>query len=437
MSSLLRREDGQALAIALAFMVLTIPLVTAALQFSSTVSLDAETKSRTLKDQYSALGAQQIAVHLLIQTLSETTTLIYINDKPVTSTVAKLIEPPPGAIPITPRNKGRPFTTKTAFPTSVAQNGTTTYTVLVENKHDEAVEIKKVKDDLPGDFSYVAGTTEVYDAASTLISTSDPNIKTDTDSSNPPVTFETLTWSMPANTTLDVLKTMTLTYVANAAAADGLYCNEAWVRPGGRRTTTGKTAKVTVGSTTEQFCHGAVVSNDKTVKPELVFGNSTTTYTFVVEIKNEGTEVLNIDRIDDFIRSGFSYVPGTVSSTPSELNPGEPNLKSVTKEGVEYERLRWRFNNDPVELATGTTWHIEYQATATLPRGFYANEVELRFDDKQLPKRATGEVAIVTVVDAFKITINVLGFVYECNVWFADDVYIGDFEVVDGCSLVS
>ena len=150
---LLTRQDGQALA--LAFMILAVPLITTALAFSSTISLDSQVKNRNLKDQYSALGTKQIALHLLVQTPSKTT--VYINDRPVTSTVAKLIEVPLGEIPLSPRIEGRPITSKVAFPTSTASNATTTYTITVENEHDKAVDLDRIKNEPSGNFSYIPG----------------------------------------------------------------------------------------------------------------------------------------------------------------------------------------------------------------------------------------------------------------------------------------
>ena len=59
----LRGERGQAITIALAFMVFAVPTITSALLLASTLSLDSGLKTRKLKSQFSAFGAQQF--HLL------------------------------------------------------------------------------------------------------------------------------------------------------------------------------------------------------------------------------------------------------------------------------------------------------------------------------------------------------------------------------------
>ena len=434
---LLRRQEGQALLLALAFMVLAVPLITSALALAGTLSTDSANKTHALKAQYAAFGAQQYSLHSLIRQLFATTTLVYINGVPATTTVAKLIEPPPGAVPIVPRSRKRPFTTKIAYPTSTPLSATTTYSITLENQHDKALNITKIYDELAMGFAYVAGSTQILDSEGTVISASDPSITVEATTSTPPVEIETLTWPLPSGTTLDAGDTMTAEFVATVASTDGLYCNEAYVDPGGKKTRSGKTARVTVGSTSETLCHGAVVSINKTVDPEFAFGNTTTTYTYTIEVVNEGTQVLTIKDVKDYIREELTYVSFSLSSTPESLHPGKPKIKTKSRDGVSYHELVWKAPEDgPYHIATSTTWTLQYEATATLPRGFYASEVELKFDNEQLPTRSTGQIAIITVVDVYRITVVAGGFTYECDVWFADDVYVGDFHVVDGCYMV-
>ena len=125
-----------------------------------------------------------------------------------------------------------------------------------------------------------------------------------------------------------------------------------------------------------------------------------------------------------------------MSSTPLSLNPGEPNVATVMKGWVTSTRLRWQQTGQNFwEIPINTTWFIEYTGTATFPRRHYPSEIEVRFEDKQLLIHLSGPTAIITSLSIFRITVMAFtGYIYECAVWFANDVYIGDFEVVDGCS---
>ena len=44
-------------------------------------------------------------------------------------------------------------------------------------------------------------------------------------------------------------------------------------------------------------------------------------------------------------------------------------------------------------------------------------------------------IAAMTGVDIYRITVTtMLGYTYECDVWFTEDIYVGNFEVADGCT---
>ena len=434
----LSQQHGQAMIIALAFTVLAVPIAVSMLTLASTLILDDRQQTRILHEQYAGFGGEEYALFGLVKKLTATTTLIYLNGVPVTSTVAKLIDPPSGEIPLSPRSQGRPFTSKVASPTSVAPNGTTTYVVTVENKHDKAVNINTIIDDLPFGFSYTASSTLMRDSSGVLISSVEPTHGTQSSTSTDPLSVDTLTWNTPQGTKLGPLELMTLEFQSRASPTDGLYCNEAFVEPGGDKTRSGKTAQVTVGSSTSTLCAGPVLSVTKTVQPEIVFNETEVTYDYRIELVNEGTDVIYIKEITDWIREDIGFVEDSVTSTPEAMHPGDPKFKNQIRDGVRYDGLEWRFQQQHiVEIDPGTSWIIEYKSTATLPRGFYGSDVEIIFDSGQLPNRVVPEVAVITVVDVYRITVTVGGYVYECNVWMTDDIYVGEFHVVDGCALIS
>lgn len=280
-------ERGQAMALALAFMVLAIPVITSALALASTLTLDMRAKSDDLMGEYSLLGAEQIALRLLITRLEATTTLTYINGVPSTTTVVQLIEQP-SPLPFTTRSGKRLFTTKIASPSTAAENAspsaTTTFTITVENKAELPITLKSVHDELPHDFKYKAGTSRMTDNAGNTLSTADPTIK-----------GRNLTWTPPADTIIPSTHVVRVSFEADVAGPAGIYCNEAYAEPGGRLTRSGKTAKVTVGSPSSSLCKGHAISINKTVEPEVGFENTTTTYTYTIAITNDGSEVLRVE----------------------------------------------------------------------------------------------------------------------------------------------
>ena len=354
------RQEGQALVIVLAFMVLAIPMITGALSLATSVTIDSQVKTRILKSHYSGLGAHEQALHQLVAGGGATTTSITLNGTTITTTVDKLASPPRD-LPIYAL-QGTLETSKTASPTAVSSTATTTYTITVTNKKSAAVTVQSIYDELPTGFYYVTGTSIMKDSGGTVISTADPSKQ-----------INQLVWSVPASTTLEPDASMTMSFTATTPETAGIYCNEAWVYPGGQDSSSGKEAEVTVGSTSETGCKGGVVEVTKTVDPAMVSSNTTTTYTFVIKIVNKGDVAVNILEIKDITSDGFTYVLGSTSSTPASVAPGEPITDILKNE------ITWAFEGVGKELATGTTWLIQFKTTATLTRGFYPNVVEMQF----------------------------------------------------------
>ena len=86
----LRKENGQALVLVLAFMVLSVPLVTSTLTLTSTLLLDSRSKTEKLKEQYAALGTQAIILHNLVASPATGTSTTTINGLTITTTVFEI-----------------------------------------------------------------------------------------------------------------------------------------------------------------------------------------------------------------------------------------------------------------------------------------------------------------------------------------------------------
>ena len=340
---IVKGEGGQALVLVLAFMVLAVPLVTSSLRLATTLTIDSRTKNELLQSQYASLGAQEFALHLLLEG-GETTTVIEIGGETFTTTITQL--PPPPDLP--PYLSSSFFwhkleTSKVANVTSTAPNSTTTYTVTATNRAGEDIDLTKVHDVLPLDFAYVPGSSQFYTTSESIISTANPTQANDE-----------LIWNIP-KTNLAPGTTATMVFDATAAADDGVYCHEAFVRPGGRFTTSGKTAKITIGSPADQRCAGPVISITKTVEPEIASAGVETEFTYTITMTNEGTDDLKVRLILDTTSDDFEYVPFSVSSTPPSMVPGEPVTFPF------WNTISWWFFGAGQTLATDTTWVLEFK----------------------------------------------------------------------------
>ena len=411
MIRLLRRaQEGQILVLALALMFLSVPLVTSALTLAGSLSIDSRVKTNVLKRQYAGLGAQQFALHQLLLNPAETTTVINLNDTTSTITVDKLLTPPESGFPFTSA-KGRLLASKTVAPTTTTASSTVTYTITVLNTKDAALSPEKIVDELPLGFSYVTGTSVM--TVTSTISTANPSIVATVDD-------EVLTWSVPSGTVLPSGGSMSLVFDAMASPFAGVFCNEAYAEPGGFGYSSGPTAKLTVGSPTQIVCDGAVISVTKTVDPKVVFGEVGTEYTYTIEIVNQGAEVVNITEIRDISSAGFIYVPLSTSSTPSVLHPGEPDTDPS------QNLIKWNFGSTGLELATSTTWLLEFKATSTLSMGDYPNEVQLEYGRPEWLTRALAEACIFS---ATPINIGTGGTV-DCSI-----ASNGDIDLNQGASI--
>lgn len=364
----LGRQEGQAMIIVLAFMLLAIPVTIGALEHAGGLARDSAVKTRILKRGNSSLGAQQYSLHQLLAPGGGTTT-ITLNDSTVTTTVTKL-DTPPALLPIYAL-KGRLNASKIVSPTSVSSSATTTYTITITNNKNEPMTPEKIQDEIPGGFSYLTSTSVMRDSSGTIVSTANPSKQ-----------IHLLVWTVPSSVSLDPGATMTLSFAATATSTPGLYCNEAFVIPGGEETSSGKTAELTVGTTSASGCRGGLVPVTKTVTPAMVSSNTTTTYTFVITIVNKGEVTVNVKEIKDVTSDGFVYEPGSAtssSSIPPQFVAGEPTTDILKNEIV------WAFGGVGEELATSTTWTVTFQAEANLTRGFYPNTVDMQFAGSPLP----------------------------------------------------
>ena len=385
----LRAQDGQALLLVLGFMVLAVPLITGMMRLGSSLLVDDRIKTEVLKRHYCALGSQALMRHALLKGTTPSGGRI-CSGILVTTTFELLRRPDPDLFPVAAA-LGRIATTKTVNPTSTSAGGTVTYTIKVQNNKSESVLIQKIVDEPPVDFTYAVGTSVMVYPTTTVISTDDPVSQ-----------IQVLVWTVPGG---------------------GVYCNEAWVEPGGRAAGTAKTAKVAVGSPTNTQCQYGGIRVSKTVDPAVEYTNTTTTYTYLIEIENVSDEVVFIKEIKDITSPGFTYEIGSTSSSPPSFAPGEPTTINPAD-----NEIIWEFGGPGIAMAAGTLWFLEFQAKATLPRGFYPNEVKLAFAGPQIP---TPSQSGICVFEDGALSVAA-GSDISCGVGSNSNIDIGDSASIDG-----
>ena len=411
---LLERQEGVALVLVVAFMALAVPLVTAGLGLAGTLAVDSRVKTGIMKSQYAALSGSNHALYRILyeegyadglEAGVEDNYTITVNGREVTITILKVEDPPTEPPPPPADNSRRLQTLKEVTPTTADPNVPTTftYTITVENRDDQAESLRKVYDELPTGFSYVAGSTSItYPGGS--------------GSPEPSIAGQQLTWTVTGlNISLAPGQAATLTFRAEASVGQGNYCNEAWVDPGGRKTSSGKTAVVQVGAPPDSLCQGAAVQVTTSVEPQAAPGNTPVTFTYTITIENAGTDTLNMSRLRDYLPDGFTYVAG---STGGDVTSADPTATMFQGR----QRLDWDFS-PKVQVASGTTRTLTFQAEATAEPGDYWNEVWVTFDEFAEPVY-TWPTAVVNIMGVFETTATDGESTATSEVWVGTDSFI-------------
>ncbi len=407
---LLHGEEGVAIIMALAFMVLAVPLVISALGLASTLSIDSRVKTGILKSQYSGVAGAEHALHRLLyedgyaqdlETGVSDEYTITLNGEDVDISVLKLGEPVTSVGPPPADDSRRLQAQKVVTPTTADANTLTTftYTITATNRDDDPSPLRKIKDLLPSGFSYVAGTTSG-------VTTNDPSIS-----------GQELTWNLAyLSITLQPGDSVTLIFDAQASVPEGNYCNEAsWVEPGDDNSTTGMTALVKVGSPPDNLCQGAAATLTKTLAQKSAPGETLFILTYTITIENIGNVTLNMSRLRDLLPEGFSYVSG---STSGDITSDDP--ASMMWQG--RNRLTWDFNPD-VQFQPGETRTLAFDVEAIVEPGFYWNEVWATFDEFGYTYY-TWPSAAVEAMAVYQITATDGESTVSLEVWLGFDSYI-------------
>ena len=179
---------------------------------------------------------------------------------------------------------------------------------------------------------------------------------------------------------------------------EGVHCNEAWAEPGGTLTSSGKTAKITVGAPASALCEGTAATLVSSVTPAAALGEVETTYTYT--ITNDGTTDLTMSKVRDRLpvsdpaNGGFAYVLGSATSSIPMPIPGTHTESNPTR-----QRIDWDFSPSHT-ITSGESVSMSFDATAAVLAGDYWNEVWVTFDELPTPLYTwpTGVVKVLSVI---------------------------------------
>ncbi|MCH7606419.1 MAG: hypothetical protein IH962_04625, partial [Chloroflexi bacterium] len=161
-------------------------------------------------------------------------------------------------------------------------------------------------------------------------------------------------------------------------------------------------------------------------------------YTYKIPIENEGNEALEVNEVKVKLPKVLAYdsVTGVifdpVTNDPSDLSPGQPTNQSD-------KEIKWNYGDGDVSLDPGAKWEWTLKIRADL--GAVAGPIQIDFktteNDKEekVADRVTGPTAIITVTEAYRVTITVGGKTFECDIWFVldEDEEIVQYQMLEGC----
>ena len=147
----------------------------------------------------------------------------------------------------------------------------------------------------------VVSITPVPGPATQVVSTTVPQI------SGTLLAGYLLKWENPAGYLIPSGGSATLLFQAKGTLAQGVYCNESWVDPGGAsKTSTDLTAGIVAGSPASRARTGAAVVLTKSVTPDTMSVVAEQTYTYTITLQNTGTVNLNMYQLRDLLPVGFT-----------------------------------------------------------------------------------------------------------------------------------
>ncbi len=392
----LGERGGVALVMVVVFMVMAVPLTTAALKINQTLSIASRVYDKRLEAQYNSGAGAEAALHKILTDPNfdvgltpsnpSKVILVPVGDETVTVTVTKIFTSASASV----AGQGL-VVSKTVTPTTTAADTLTTYTytITIKNEGTGAQEIMEIKDFAPPGFEYLSGSTGGD------ITSADP-----------------------------------LEIPGGAGAADH-YLNDTssapypWDIDRGTGAVTGShTPAQSVWEEIPEYWETAVYSNDGvlratqwTQKQWIKGANSANKWRWKVELVRGGVPTALFTSIDGFVSTSWvekqiDHSPGDISIlsgdklrlhievfAPSSIaserlveyrwggdEVSGPDYDSRTKipqieycnVGPQYE-LQWILSPN-VQIQPQEELTLTFQVTSTVPDGTYYNQVEVKYD---------------------------------------------------------
>ncbi|MBC7545477.1 MAG: DUF11 domain-containing protein [Candidatus Sericytochromatia bacterium] len=253
------------------------------------------------------------------------------------------------------------FIGKTVSPGTVATSGIATYTITCNNTGGASTNGLVITDTLPAGFTYNPGSS-VWNGGGI---------------SNPAISGQVLTWSIPTTTGLTEVPGNTarvLTFTITAPAANGTFDNNASVAATNVLTdSTGDTATLQVGTgAVMTVCKGIGVAGSSPGCGTSLVANAGDQFRYMITITNPGTTPITINRVEDYRPVGSLY---QVGSSTGSLNGGA--FTAIANPTVVSNTMTWSAGPVfPLTLAAGQTYRIRWNHIAVTGKsGTYNNRV--------------------------------------------------------------
>ncbi|MCH8869432.1 MAG: DUF11 domain-containing protein [Chloroflexi bacterium] len=464
---ILRREDGVTIVMVLAFMALSVPVVTAALGLASTLNIDSRVKGDIAQAQFSAIGANELAIQRLTEDnlpapdgngipdiLEEDNNGFddgdgipdiwedvdgdgnpdgYHETIEIDGDLIEIKITPDLPAPFEPPNGEGLVVTKTLVSTSPdpivsfsTQTAHAIYRIVVENQGTDAIELRRIFDGLPPGFEYKGPSTLDGDPindpqqGNSLNLTPSELLLLFDDSQPLGQGREMLTWDLhdELEVILDPGQFVTLEFrVEFENLTDGRYCNYAWVEPEGSQSRTGLTAEIAVGIPPSPICLGSEVEVTTTAVAQLnpnelpLNPNDDVEVTYTITIDNRGATDINLWWLRNKLPPGFTYVWNSATGSITSENPA---LTYFTRQSMNWFTL----SPNSVVVPAGTQSSVTFKAHAPRASGLFRNEIWAFFyeyPDEEAPYSWPSEA--VFLADVFDIEI---GGVPTSQVWVVD-----------------
>ena len=120
---------------------------------------------------------------------------------------------------------------------------------------------------------------------------------------------------------------------------------------------------------------GVVIT--KAVMPTSTPVSTQTTFTYTITIKNEGTDTVTLEEIEDYMPPGFTYVENSTAGITTD-NPTTGNTSSDDC-GQNSDSIVWDLSPF-AQVAALQEVTLTFQADANLPNGTYYNQAKVRYD---------------------------------------------------------